>query len=106
MTTPGSEPGGSVWPILALLVAFVLCCAGPAVVALLAAAGLGSVLARSGPYLAFGAAAAVLAVVVVLWRRRCACWVSGPPLAPGNDRSRRGLMARRRAGVAQESRRA
>ncbi|GEM_PF-4132332 len=103
MTTPGSEARGSVWAILTALGAFVLCCAGPAVVALLAAAGLGSVLARSGPYLGLGAAAAALAVVVVL-RRRCAC----QPSRPARDSTRRleeGPGIRRRAGIAQEPRR-
>ena len=68
-----------------------LCCAGPAVVALAAATGLGIVLARSGPYLVVGAAGATaLVIAAVFWRRCRSCASPGVPVSSCVHESPRG----------------
>ncbi len=80
MTPSERKRPGSVWPMLAVLGVAVLCCAGPAVVALAAATGLGVMLARSGLHLVVGAAGvAVLLIAAVFWRRCRSCASSGVP---------------------------
>ena len=82
MTTPEREHAASVWPALAIGAA-VLCCAGPALVAVLAATGLGAAVARSAAPLAIGLGlATALAVAGLAWRRRRACaWPDAPVLS-------------------------
>jgi hypothetical protein len=91
MTPPEREGRESFWPMLAVVGAAVVCCAGPVVVALAAATGLGVVLARSGPYLAVGAAGATaLVIAAVFWRRCRSCASPGVPAASCGRESSRG----------------
>ena len=91
MTPPARESRKPFWPMLAVLGAAVLCCAGPVVVALAAATGLGGVLARSGPYLVVGAAGVtVLVIAAVFWRRCRSCASLGVPTSSCVHESPRG----------------
>jgi hypothetical protein len=82
MTPSERKRPGSAWPMLAVLGVGVLCCAGPAVVALAAATGLGFVLARWGPYFAVGAAGATAVVIAAVFWRRCRSCVPAASRAP------------------------
>jgi O-antigen/teichoic acid export membrane protein len=63
-----------VWIMAAAAGAFLLCCAGPLVFALLATTGLGLALAPGGtPLVAAGGLVAVLVATAILWQRRRAC---------------------------------
>ena len=91
MTLPAREKRKPFWPMLAVLGAAVLCCAGPVVVALAAASGLGVALARSGPHLVVGAAgAAALVIAAVFWRRCRSCASPGVPASSCVHESPRG----------------
>jgi hypothetical protein len=81
---------GSWAALLVALGALALCCAGPIVLAAVAAAGFGALVEGSRGALLVGAGAlgAALAVGLVVWRRRRACAVeaggaSGRPVASG-----------------------
>ena len=68
----------SFWPALAAVGAVILCCAGPVLLAVLAATGLGAVAARSAEPLAVGLGLAAAVVIAgLMWRRRRACACPG-----------------------------
>ncbi len=76
--TPGRAHGAAFWPALAAVGAVILCCVGPALLAVLAATGLGVVAARSAEPLAIGLGLAAAVVIAgLVWRRRRACACPG-----------------------------
>lgn len=76
MTRPKHEKAASFWPALVAAGAFVLCCASPALLAMLATTG--AVAARSAGSLAIGLGLAAAVVIAGLaWRRRRACACPG-----------------------------
>jgi hypothetical protein len=105
MGTPDPEKRTSAWAVVAVAGAFVVCCAGPVLLALLATTGLGVVLAHHGASLVAAAGlVAALAVAAVMWQRRraCACQVLRRPSAPERSRGTDDGVApprRDRAGV-------
>ncbi len=86
MATPDPQERTSVWPLVAAVGAFLVCCAGPVLLALLATTGLGVALAHRGtPLVAAAGLIAALAIGAVMWQRRRvrACQVS--PIPPGPE---------------------
>ncbi len=75
MTTP--ERAASLWPALTAIGAAVLCCAGPALLAVVATTGVLAAVAHSALPLAVGLGAAV--ALVLAWRQRRACACSDVP---------------------------
>ncbi len=85
MATPDSQERKSVWPLVAAGAAFVVCCAGPVLLALLATTGLGAALTHRGaPLVAAAGLIAALAVAGVMWQRRRA---GGCPVPSHTSRS-------------------
>ncbi len=85
MGTPDPEERTPAWAVVAAVGAFVVCCAGPAVLVLLATTGLGVALAQRGlPLVAAAGLIAALAIGAVMWQRRRmrACQVSPTPPGP------------------------
>jgi hypothetical protein len=105
MGTPDPEKRTSAWAVVAVAGAFVVCCAGPVVFALLATTGLGVALAHRGAPLAAAAGLiAALGIGAVMWQRRRAgaCQVPRRPSAPERRHGRGDGVApprRDRAGV-------
>jgi hypothetical protein len=87
MSTPDPQERTSVWPLVAVVGAFLVCCAGPSLIAILATTSLGVALAHRGASVV-SAAGLIVAVVVmgIMWQRRrtCRCSVSAAPPAVGN----------------------
>lgn len=88
MSTPDPRERTSVWPLVAAVGAFFVCCAGPAVLALLATTGLGAAIAHRGTSVV--AAVGLIAALVftgILWMRRRARRCSVAPRTFGNGDS-------------------
>ena len=80
MSTPDPQERTSVVPLVAAVGAFLVCCAGPVLLAILATTGLGVAFAHRGASIA--AAAGLIAALVVTgitWQRRRACRRSVAP---------------------------
>lgn len=74
MTTPARERAASSWPALTAIGAVVLCCAGPVVIAVLAATGLAAAVVRAAAPVAIGLGfITALAIAGFAWRRGRAC---------------------------------
>ncbi len=81
MGTPDPEERTTVWPLVAVIGGFVVCCAGPILLALVAT-GIGAAAIRSGAILAGAAAAGILVVIGFVWWRRQACARPAAPAGP------------------------
>lgn len=81
MTTPEREQAASVWPTLMAIGAVVICCAGPVLIAVLAATGLAAAVVRSAAPVAIGLGfITLLAIAGFAWRRRRVCACSDAPV--------------------------
>jgi hypothetical protein len=86
MATTDPQERTPVWAVAAAVGAFVICCAGPVLLALLATTGLGVTLARRGaPLVAAVGLVAALAVGAIMWQRRRACACQAPRYASGPE---------------------
>lgn len=72
MAAPEPDDRTSRWPVLLAVGGIIVCCAGPALLAL-AATGGGVAAVRSGPALMGAAVVAALVVAGLVWRRRRSC---------------------------------
>lgn len=89
MSKPDPQERTPVWPFATAVAAFLVCCAGPALLALLATTGLSAALIHRGASVvaAAGIIAALVFAAIMFQRRRQACRCSVAPPTFGNGDS-------------------
>lgn len=70
MATPDPQERTPMWPLVAAVGAFVVCCGGPVLLALLATTGVGVAAHRGAPVVAAVGLIVALAIGAIVWQRR------------------------------------